>query len=67
MMGKVFSEKTPKPIGSYSQAIKAGGFVFSSAQLCIDASAGALAQGIEEQARLAIRKVGSILAEAHTG
>jgi 2-iminobutanoate/2-iminopropanoate deaminase len=64
MIEKVFSENAPKPIGPYSQAIKGGGFVFASAQLGIDPSTGALAQGIEEQARLAIRNVGSVLAEA---
>jgi 2-iminobutanoate/2-iminopropanoate deaminase len=65
MMERVFSGKAQNTIGSYSQAIKPGGFVFASAHLGIDALTGALAHGIEEQARLAIRNVGSILAEAH--
>jgi 2-iminobutanoate/2-iminopropanoate deaminase len=64
MIEKVFSNKAPEPIGPYSQAIKAGGFVFASAQLGIDPATGALAQGVEDQARLAIRNVGSVLAAA---
>lgn len=64
MIERVSSEKAPKPMRPYSQAISAGGFVFASAQLGIDPSTGALAQGIGEQARLAIRNVGLVLAEA---
>jgi 2-iminobutanoate/2-iminopropanoate deaminase len=67
MIEKVFSNKAPKPIGPYSQAVKAGGFVFASAQLGIDPATGSLAQGVEEQARLAIRNVGSVLEAAGAG
>ena len=67
MTERVFTGKAPKPIGPYSQAVKAGGFVFASAQLGIDPSTGVLAQGVEDQARAAIRNLGSVLTEAGCG
>ena len=35
MKASVFSEKAPKPVGPYSQAVKAGKFLFVSGQLPI--------------------------------
>jgi 2-iminobutanoate/2-iminopropanoate deaminase len=36
----VFSEEAPKPIGPYSQAISAGGFLWCSGQIPIDPKTG---------------------------
>ncbi len=36
----IFSEKAPKPVGPYSQAVKAGKFLFVSGQLAIDPKEG---------------------------
>ena len=36
MKTAAFSEKAPKPLGPYSQAIEAGKFLFVSGQLAID-------------------------------
>ena len=36
MKDVVLSDKGPKPIGPYSQAIKAGGFLFASGQVALD-------------------------------
>lgn len=32
----VLTERGPKPIGPYSQAVRAGGFLFVSGQVCLD-------------------------------
>ena len=39
------TEKAPKPIGPYSQAIRAGNFIFLSGQIPIDPKTGELAKG----------------------
>ena len=36
MKDVVLTDKGPKPIGPYSQAIKAGGFLFASGQVALD-------------------------------
>ena len=32
----VLTDKGPKPIGPYSQAVKSGGFLFASGQVALD-------------------------------
>jgi 2-iminobutanoate/2-iminopropanoate deaminase len=39
------SDKAPKAIGPYSQAVGAGGFLFASGQVNLDPATGALAAG----------------------
>jgi 2-iminobutanoate/2-iminopropanoate deaminase len=39
------SDKAPKAIGPYSQAVGAGGFLFASGQVNLDPATGALAGG----------------------
>jgi len=41
----ISTEKGPKAIGPYSQAIKAGGFVFISGQVAFDPATGQLVEG----------------------
>ena len=41
----VASKDAPQPIGPYSQAIKAGGFVFASGQIALDPATGKLIEG----------------------
>ena len=38
----VFTESAPKPIGPYSQAVKAGEFLYVSGQIAIDPASGEL-------------------------
>ncbi len=45
MMEIVETKAAPAPIGPYSQAIRAGGFLFLSGQIPIDPATGALAGG----------------------
>jgi len=40
MSKAIFTEKAPAPVGPYSQAVEAGGFVFCSGQIPLDAETG---------------------------
>lgn len=64
-MKALHTDKAPKAVGPYSQAIKAGGFVFCSGQLPIDPVTGSFPEGgISEQTRQSILNVQAILKEA---
>lgn len=55
----------PKAIGPYSQAVKAGRFLFLSGQLPLDPETGNISgDGIEVQTRQALENIKSILAAA---
>lgn len=59
----VYTERAPKAIGPYSQAIKANGFFFVSGQLPADPVTGELvAGGIEAQTRQALENLKALLA-----
>lgn len=61
------TEKAPKAIGPYSQAIEAGSMVFASGQLPIDPLTGEFAVGgIKEQTRQSLTNAKHILEEAGT-
>lgn len=61
----VYTEKAPKPIGPYSQAIIAGDFIFASGQIPIDPKTNQLVQGdIKEQTRRVLENLKAILEEA---
>jgi len=45
MADVVATKDAPQAIGPYSQAIKAGGFLFSSGQIAIDPSTGQVIEG----------------------
>ncbi len=65
MKKEVKTEKAPKAIGPYSQAIIANGFVFVSGQIPIDPATGELNTGsIEDQARQVLRNVAAVLEAA---
>lgn len=60
----VRSDGAPAPAGPYSQAIKAGGFVFVSGQLPLDPRTGGVvsAGDIRAQTQAVIEAIGAILA-----
>lgn len=61
----VETDKAPKAIGPYSQAIVAGGFVFCSGQIPLDPVTGQLVSGpVEEQAKQVLKNIGAVLAAA---
>jgi len=60
--------KAPAPIGPYSQAVRAGGFVFVSGQISIDAASGqVVADDIASQTRRVLDNVKAVLEAAGTG
>ena len=54
----------PGAIGPYSQAVKAGDFLFVSGQLPIDPATGAFPEGIQAQTRQSLTNVKAILEAA---
>lgn len=66
-MNKVETDSAPAAIGPYSQAIIAGGLVYTSGQIPLDPKSGRIeAEGIEAQAERAIQNLGEILRAAGT-
>lgn len=66
MMKQIISTpNAPAAIGTYSQATKANGFLFTSGQLGIDPATGELAgEDFESQAEQVMKNVEAILSEA---
>ena len=64
-MKKVINtDKAPKAIGPYSQAIEANGMLFISGQIPVNPATGNLAEGITDQTRQVMENISAILAEA---
>src|SRR5690625_4904165 len=58
----VCTEKAPKAIGPYSQAVSAGGFLFCSGQIPIDPKTGEVLQGdITEQTQCVMNHLKAVL------
>ena len=63
MLSAVSTGSAPKALGPYSQAIRAGQFLFVSGQVPIDPATGELVQGsIADQTRRVLQNIGEILA-----
>jgi 2-iminobutanoate/2-iminopropanoate deaminase len=62
------TEKAPKAIGPYSQAIQAGNFLFLSGQIPLDPTSGELVKGdIREQARRVLENLKGVLESQNLG
>ena len=67
MSEKVYTKNAPDAIGPYSQAVKAGDLVFTSAQIAIDPATGNVeAQTIEEQTHQVCKNLTAVLEAAGT-
>lgn len=65
MFGPVTTPHAPGAIGPYSQAIRAGDFVFLSGQIPLDPGTGQLvAGGIVEQTHQVLKNLGAVLEAA---
>ena len=65
MSEKVYTEKAPAAIGPYSQAIIAGGLVFTSGQIPINPATGNVeAEGITAQTEQVMKNLGEVLSAA---
>ncbi len=61
----VSTPSAPAAIGPYSQAIRAGDFLFVSGQIPLDPATGALVEGdVRAQARRVLANLGAIIAAA---
>lgn len=58
------SSKAPGAIGPYSQAVKAGNFIYVSGQLPIDVKTGEIPGDIKDQTRQSLENIRHILSEA---
>ena len=62
---RIQTDNAPAAIGPYSQAIKAGGFVFVSGQIPIDPQTGQfVAGGIAEQTEQVLKNLSAVLEAA---
>jgi len=65
MKESIQTDKAPRAIGPYSQAIKAGGFLFASGQIPIDPETGQfVAGGIAEQTEQVLKNLSAVLQAA---
>jgi 2-iminobutanoate/2-iminopropanoate deaminase len=65
MKNIVSSPNAPMVVGPYSQAIKAGGFLFLAGQIPLDPGSGTLVEGdITAQARRVLDNIGAVLGAA---
>ena len=64
----VATQDAPQAIGPYSQAIKAGGFIFVSGQVAIDPPTGEIVPGgVSEQTERVMQNLAEILKAAGSG
>ena len=65
MRERIQTDKAPAAIGSYSQAIRAGGFVFVSGQIPIDPATGEFVKGgVGEQTERVLQNLKAVLEAA---
>lgn len=65
MKKAIHTDRAPKAIGPYSQAIKANGFIFVSGQIPLDPATGEIAGAtIEEQTHRVLKNIQAILEAA---
>ncbi|MCH7986213.1 MAG: RidA family protein [Acidobacteria bacterium] len=61
----VQTDKAPAAIGPYSQAVKAGGFVFLSGQVALDPASGQVVEGdVRAQTERVLKNLQAVLAAA---
>jgi 2-iminobutanoate/2-iminopropanoate deaminase len=61
----VHSDRAPRALGPYSQAIVSGGWVFCSGQIPLDPGTGELSTGdVREQTELVLRNLAAVLEAA---
>jgi len=65
MRDVIATKDAPQAIGPYSQAIKAGGFVFLSGQVALDPATGQVVAGdVAEQTERVLKNLAAVLAAA---
>ena len=65
MVGQITTSNAPGAIGPYSQALRAGDFLFASGQIPLDPATGQIVPGgITEQTHQVLKNLGAVLAAA---
>ena len=65
---EIRTEAAPAPVGPYSQAIRAGEFVFASGQIPLDPATGKVVDGeIEDETRQVLANLAAVLEAAGSG
>jgi len=67
MRETISTSAAPAALGPYSQAVRAGDFIFTAGQLGLDPATGALREGVAAQARQALDNLAAVLAQAGAG
>lgn len=63
----IHTDKAPKAVGPYSQAVSTGNLLFTAGQVAIDPATGKLVEGgIREQTRQVMENLNAILTAART-
>ena len=63
----IHTEKAPKAVGPYSQAVSTGNLLFTAGQVAIDPGTGKLVEGgIKAQTRQVMENLKAVLMEART-
>ena len=60
----ISTDKAPKTVGPYSQAIEHNGTIFCSGQVGIDPKKGRLVEGVEKQTNQAVKNLENVLMSA---
>jgi 2-iminobutanoate/2-iminopropanoate deaminase len=61
MIKPAYTDKAPKVVGPYSQAIMKGDMIFCSGQIGIDPQSGELVEGIENQTKQVMKNLEQVL------
>ena len=68
MINKISTDKAPKAIGPYSQAILCGGMLYTSGQIALSPESGELiGENIAEQTEQIMKNLSAVLEAAGTG
>ncbi|UCC86594.1 MAG: RidA family protein [Anaerolineales bacterium] len=63
----IATDKAPGAVGPYSQAVRAGGFVFTAGQIALDPASGQIVEGdIQAQTRQVLKNLRAVLEAADT-
>jgi 2-iminobutanoate/2-iminopropanoate deaminase len=66
-MRSIWTDNAPAPVGPYSQAVEAGGFLYLSGQIGMGPGGGEMASDIRGQAAQVFRNIGAVLEAAGLG
>jgi len=67
MRETISTSAAPAAMGPYSQAVRAGDFIFTAGQLGLDPATGVLREGVAAQAAQALDNLAAVLAQAGAG